>query len=139
VTPLSLRNGPPREPRAEARGIVFLPRSIDKFRAALPGGDLGPYGVTGLTTRMLEKLGISEDEMMNAVGEAPSEEAVVEFVLSKAPEDGITAWNQFILTRVPREGRREELFADYPWLERATEQSLLAVDLLREDDRHTFM
>ena len=41
--------------------MTFLPRSIDKFRAALPGGNLSGYSLDGFTGRMLENLGIAPD------------------------------------------------------------------------------
>src|ERR1039458_3327751 len=39
MKPMTLSDKPPRKPRAELAGVVFLPRSIDKVRATLPGGD----------------------------------------------------------------------------------------------------
>jgi hypothetical protein len=41
MTPLNLTVHPPRVPRAELDGLIFLPRTIDKVRATLPGGDIG--------------------------------------------------------------------------------------------------
>jgi len=45
MEPLDLRDAPPRKARAEAGGIVFLPRSIDKVRATLDGGEIGEYKI----------------------------------------------------------------------------------------------
>ncbi len=117
---------------------MFLPRSIDKFRASLPGGDCGDYRITGLTGLMLERLGIDEVEMLNAVQSASSDDDIAAFVQSKASQTAVDAWNGFILTQVPRDGRWDELIILYPWLSQAPRKSLLAVDLLREDDRQTF-
>ena len=55
MNPMDLSNKPPRKPRAELAGIVFLPRSIDKACATLPGGDPGPYNIPGFTGMMLEQ------------------------------------------------------------------------------------
>jgi hypothetical protein len=35
---LDLTKAPPRAPRETLAGVVFLPRTIDKMRATLPGG-----------------------------------------------------------------------------------------------------
>jgi hypothetical protein len=43
VTPLDLRTRPPRGPRETILGFYFLPRTIDKLRAELPGGNLGAF------------------------------------------------------------------------------------------------
>ena len=40
---LSIR--PPRSPYAQMHGLYMMPRTIDKMRAQLPGGKLGPYSL----------------------------------------------------------------------------------------------
>jgi hypothetical protein len=70
MEPLDLSKGRPRATRAELAGITFLPRSIDKFRAALPGGNLAGYTIEGFTTTMLEKLGIVP-AALQAIAENP--------------------------------------------------------------------
>ena len=54
MEPLDLSKQPPRPPRAEADGIIFLPRSIDKARAYLDGGNRNGYNIPGVTVGMLE-------------------------------------------------------------------------------------
>ncbi len=61
MEPLDLSQRHPRRTREELAGVVFLPRSIDKFRASLPGGNLSGYSIEGFTGRMLESLGIAPD------------------------------------------------------------------------------
>ena len=56
MEPLDLSKAPPRRTRDEIAGVVFLPRSIDKFRAALPGGNLSGYTIEGFTEKMLGEL-----------------------------------------------------------------------------------
>lgn len=138
MTPMNLKSGPPRPPRETAGGIVFLPRSIDKLRASLPGGDRGLYNITGLTTRMMEQLGLEEDELLAAVRDAKTDDDVVAFVKARTTQEKIDAWNTFVLNRIPLDGDRAKLVQNYTWLGEMPGHSLLAVDLLVEDDRRTF-
>lgn len=71
MTPLDLTAGPPRSPRAELDGVVFLPRTIDKVRA-LSGGNLGEYTIPGFTQMMLDTLGIPLEAFTAAVAVASS-------------------------------------------------------------------
>jgi len=66
--------------QAELAGIVFLPRSIDKVRASLPGGHLGPYQIEGFTLTMLASLGISIQEFTESVRTATDDADVAAFV-----------------------------------------------------------
>lgn len=60
---LDLSVRPPRSPYAQMQGIYMVPRTIDKMRAQLPGGKLGPYSLTtpfgpGLSILLPGRLGI---------------------------------------------------------------------------------
>jgi hypothetical protein len=137
MEPLDLRYAPPRPPRAELAGIVFLPRSIDKLRAALPGGELGEYSVEGFTTMMLEQLGIDVAQISAAVAGAATDDDVLAFVTQHAVAGGIEAWNDFALHREIFRGDRAAAEAEIPWLA-ARPEIRLSLDLLAEDDRRTF-
>ncbi|HWT06548.1 MAG TPA: DUF5069 domain-containing protein, partial [Xanthomonadales bacterium] len=67
MQPLDLTTAPPRAPRESLAGIVFLPRTIDKMRATLPGGALGAYNIPGFSEMMLEALGIELEAFRAAV------------------------------------------------------------------------
>ena len=56
----------------------MLPRTIDKLRAELPGGDLGDYlnHDIGFSAYVVRRLGLDMDEFRNAVAEAADETAV---------------------------------------------------------------
>jgi hypothetical protein len=137
MTPLDLTLGPPRRPRDELCGIIFLPRSIDKVRATLPGGNLGQYLIPGFTQMMLDTLGISLESFTAAVAKAQSDEDVAAFVRSNTMAQERTHWNDFISVRQPRGGNRIEAFESYPWLP-AYPHLILALDVLEEDDRQIF-
>jgi hypothetical protein len=82
MTPLDLRTHRPRGPRETVLGFYFLARTIDKLRAELPGGHLGPYlnHDTGFSAYLVRRLGLSMDELRQAVASAPDETAVVEWL-----------------------------------------------------------
>ena len=116
MEPLDLRNAHPRPARAELDGVTFLPRSIDKFRAMLPGGDLGDYNVEGFTGRMLESMQIAPDAFVEVVKRAKSDEDVASFVREHAAPGGADAWNEYVLARELYNGNRAEAQAENPWL-----------------------
>src|SRR5665213_2274545 len=88
MEPLDLSKGHPRAARAELAGVTFLPRSIDKFRAALPGGSLSGYSLDGFTGRMLEALGISADAFQAAVAAAHGDDDIASYVREHAVAGG---------------------------------------------------
>jgi len=135
---LDLSVSPPRPPRAELAGVIFLPRSIDKVRATLPGGKLGLYAISGFTQMMLDMLGISVDSFSFAVQNASGDEDVAAFVRRNTMVQERTKWNTFIESREPRGGNRAEAIAVYPWLLDRPDL-ILALDVLDEDDRQTFL
>jgi hypothetical protein len=137
MEPLDLSTAPPRSPRAELASIVFLPRSIDKLRAALPGGQLGEYNIEGFTTMMFEQLGIAIADVSAIVASAASEDDVAAYVTKHARPGGADAWNAFALHRVIFNGDRAAAEEEIPWL-RAHPEIVLALDMLAEDDRRSF-
>jgi hypothetical protein len=130
MEPLDLSKGPPRPTRAELAGIVFLPRSIDKFRATLPGGNLAGYTIEGFTGRMLEGLGIKPDDLRVAVAEAKTDEDVASYVRAHAVAGGADAWNSYALNRELYLGDRTEAIAENPWLAEHPEITL-SLDFLQ--------
>lgn len=81
MKPLDLTKQPPRSPREQLAGIYFLPRTIDKMRALLPGGNIGSYKIDGMSTRMLSIIGISADDLQAEVARAASDDEVAAWVL----------------------------------------------------------
>jgi hypothetical protein len=78
MTPLDLRERPPRATRDTLLGIYFLPRTIDKLRAELPGGHVGAYvnHDTGFSAFVVRRLGLDMAELRDAVALAENEAAV---------------------------------------------------------------
>lgn len=138
MEPLDLTKHAPRAPRAELDGIIFLPRSIDKARAYLPGGNRNGYNIPGVTGGMLERFGISNDDFIAAVGAASSDDDVAAFVRGRIDQATVDEWNAFIQDREPRGNRNlPEVLEIYPWLKEQP-QMRLVLDILAEDDRRTF-
>ena len=79
MTPLDLTQQHPRLPREKMLGFYFLPRTVDKLRAELPGGDMGRYlnHDTGFSAYVVRRLGLDMNEFRDAVGAAEDEPAVI--------------------------------------------------------------
>lgn len=78
MEPLDLEKRPPRGPREKLAGLVFMPRTIDKLRAELPGGNLGAYlnEPDGLSAFLCRRAGIDMDELRAQVAAARDEAEV---------------------------------------------------------------
>jgi hypothetical protein len=116
---------------------MFLPRSIDKARAALPGGNSGPYVIAGLTQTMLDRLGVPLDAFMQSVSAAVDDADVARCVRGYANAEQYEDWNAWLRVREPRGGNRAEALTVFPWL--ADRPDLTRVlDVLEEDDKRQF-
>ena len=135
MEPLDLTTRRPRKARDEVAGIVFLPRSIDKARAALPGGALGDYTIPGFTEMMLERFGITVDDFIAAVRNAKTDEDVAAWVKSHAVPGGVQAWVDYATNREIYNGNRAEAIADYPFLADHPEL-VYSLDFLDYQDEH---
>jgi hypothetical protein len=76
MQPLDLHFRPPRGPREKLVGLYFMPRTIDKLRAEMPGGNLGLYinPEVGVSNYMCKRIGIDMEELRAAVVAAGDEE-----------------------------------------------------------------
>jgi hypothetical protein len=137
MQPLDLTAAPPRAARQSLADVVFLPRTIDKVRATLPGGTLGAYNIAGFSQMLLDGLGIDLVRFTAAVADAENDTAVAAFVTASTTPERIAEWNAFVLARLPRGGDRDAAYEVYPWL-RERPDLVLALDVLEEDDRQHF-
>jgi len=134
---LDLSAAPPRNPYAQLEGIIFLPRTIDKICASLPGGNLGDYSITGFSTMMLDALGITLEAFTAVVRDAADDETITKYVKTQTTPERIAAWDATARAFVIRGGDRAAALAGYPWLA-AYEELPKALDALVEDDRRLF-
>jgi hypothetical protein len=135
MEPLDLSKGRPRGTRAELAGVTFLPRSVDKFRASLPGGNLNGYTIEGFTEMMLKELGITPEAMRTVVADAKTDDDVARYVREHAVAGGAKAWNDFALNRELYLGNRTEAIAENPWLADHPEIKL-SLDFLQYMEDH---
>jgi len=119
-------------------GFYFLPRTIDKLRAELPGGNLGAYlnHDTGFSAYVIRRLGLDMDELRAVVGEAPDEAAVADWLASRLDRATAPAMNAkletFVVERMKPEDqdlvrRRHPVMATRPDLTKI-------LDILEVDD-----
>src|SRR5579864_3254546 len=139
MKPLDLTKQPPRSPRAMLNGLTMLPRTIDKMRALLPGGNIGNYRIAGFSKRMLDAIGLEEDALRAVVARATSDNEVAACVRERADVSKYEEWNQYLLNRSIDHIAPENLAkfqADYPVSKTLTSRKLL--DILEADDAEMF-
>lgn len=139
MEPLDLTKNPPRPPRAELDGLVNLPRTIDKMRALLPGGNPGVYKIAGFSGRMLETIGVSEDQFREAVTQAKTEGDVAAWLRAHAKTDKYQEFNNAILNRrvADIKAGSADFLQRYPIAESRPDIEYM-VDLLEADDLEMF-
>lgn len=95
MTPLDLRHRPPRHARETMLGFYLLARTVDKLRAELPGGALGPYlnHDTGFSAYVVKRLGLDMHAFREAVAAAPDERDVVEWLRARIDLESARALN----------------------------------------------
>ncbi|HTZ54638.1 MAG TPA: DUF5069 domain-containing protein [Candidatus Acidoferrum sp.] len=140
--PLNLRVHRPRGVRETILGYYFLPRTVDKLRAELPGGELGPFlnHDTGFSAYVVRRLGLDMGEFRDAVAAASSEDAVIAWLRERIDPAGAQALNAkletFVVSRMSTEDQalvrqRHPVLALRPELDRV-------LDILDADDELTF-
>jgi hypothetical protein len=135
---LDLRKAPPRSPKAQLDGLAMLPRTIDKLRATLPGGNLGVYRISGFSERMLDKIGVTEDQLVEAVRGATSDDDVVQWLREHADTSKYEEFTQHILKRSIDDVTDKAAFIErYPILKSRPDIYYLA-DMLEADDAEMF-
>jgi Domain of unknown function (DUF5069) len=135
MTPLDLTKGRPRRPHEQLDGIVFLPRTIDKARALLPGGNKGDYNVApGISEGFLKHFGLTPDAFIEAVKNASSDADVVKWFRANSDASKTASWNEDILGRVLSEANRERVSGRHP-IAKDMPDGTAVVDVLEADDR----
>lgn len=140
MEPLDLTKAPPRSPREELDGLPALPRTIDKMRAYLPGGNPGVYNIKGLSMAMFETIGITEEQFRDTVANAQTDQDVVAWLREHAKTGEYRAWAQRAngLKVADVKGRDPERFAErYPVSKTRTDIEYMA-DMLIADDEAMF-
>ncbi len=133
-----LRKHPPRSPRAMLAGLVFLPRTIDKARAKI-AGTLGLYKISpGISAYLLEWLGISEDEFVDAVRAASSDDEVAAWLVARSDPASFASINERLSQRGIRDAEHfAEVLPRYPMLAERPELRNW-FEIFEADDAWTF-
>ena len=95
MEPLDLTVTPPRGPRETMLGLTFMPRTVDKIRAELPGGNLGPYlnEPRGISAFMCRRIGVEMADLRAAVAAAKSEDEVKAWLRERIDPAGVAETN----------------------------------------------
>ena len=143
MQPLDLRKGPPRSCYAELDGLMLMPRTIDKLRGRLPGGDPGVYFINGkikgISGYLIERLGITEQGLYEAVASCATEDDVATWLRAHTDASQYLAINQTLRRIKPKHAEDPEWFrqeyaetlALHPDLE-------IIIDIVDADDRRLF-
>jgi hypothetical protein len=133
MEPLDLSQRPPRGPRERLAGLVLVPRTIDKMRASLPGGNLGGYKIPGFSTQMLAMIGVSEADLLEAVRAASSDADVAAWLRSHTDTSKFDEVNKhFEARKVADLKDPDDYHSRYPIAKRLGLDNLF--DVLEADD-----
>lgn len=142
MTPLDLRVTRPRPVRATLLGFMLLPRTIDKLRAELPGGNPGEYRNhdTGFSAYVVRRMGLEMDVFRRAVADAPHEDALIAWLAARIDPAQAYAINakleSFVVERMPADDQRL-LRERHPVMAVRPELTRI-LDILEADDEYTY-
>jgi len=143
MRPLDLSLAPPRSPYDELDGLVFMPRTIDKLRSMLPGGDPGEFFINGpikgMSGYLLERLGVSEADLLAVVAGASDDDEVAAWLRTHADAGRYAEISATIRAIKPKHSVDPTVFGEiyaetlalHPELERI-------LDIIEADDRRLF-
>jgi len=138
MEPLDLTKTPPREPRQELDGIAFMPRTIDKLRAKLPGGKLGTYLThEGISPVLLRLICVEEQALLAAVASAGSEQEVAAWLREHADPSRYEKANA-ILSNLTDAEVTSDLRETFEKFYGGRDPGMKLFDILDWDDRRNF-
>ncbi|MBC5823714.1 MAG: DUF5069 domain-containing protein [Candidatus Eremiobacteraeota bacterium] len=134
---MDLTKRPPARVYESLDGLMFLPRTIDKARAMLPGGKPGDYKMSGFSETMFSTIGVAEADFIKAVARAQGNEDVAAWLRDHADRSKYESYNQWLRDREINAENREHLEKRYPAAAR-DKQLTSMLDMLDADDRESF-
>lgn len=143
MEPRDLRTRPPRSAYAELDGLMLMPRTIDKLRGQLPGGNPGAYfingSIRGISGYLLERLGIDEADLLAAVARAGSDDDVAAWLRERTDRSEYRTINATLRRIRPRHAEDEAFFrAEYAETLRRHPDLEFILDIVDADDRRCF-
>jgi hypothetical protein len=96
MEPLDLTTRPPRGPRETMLGLTFMPRTVDKLRAEMPGGNIGPYlnEPRGISAFLCRRIGVEMDDLRATVAAAKDESEVEAWLRERIDPAGVDETNR---------------------------------------------
>jgi hypothetical protein len=143
MEPLDLTRQPPRSCFEELDGLMLMPRTIDKFRGLLPGGNPGEYFINGkipgLSGFLLQRLGVQEHVFHDVVLRAADEADVAEWLREHTDASQYPSINGTLRRVRPKHAQDPEYFAELyaPTLALHPELEHI-LDIIDADDRRIF-
>lgn len=143
MEPLDLTARPPRSCYEELDGLMLLPRTIDKMRALLPGGNPGVYflnaHILGISGYLLQRLGVTEDAFRDAVASARNDTDVATWLRSRTDVSQYPAINESLRKLRAKHVQDQEYFRGlYADALAADPQMEYILDIIEADDRLMF-
>ncbi len=143
MEPLDLSERPPRSCYEELDGLMFMPRTIDKLRGLLPGGNPGNYFINGkirgMSGYLLHRLGISEAALSGLIASANDETEVAAWLREHTDASQYPAINEALRHIRPKHAEDEAYFREiYAEVLAADPQLVYILDIIEADDRRMF-
>lgn len=113
----------------------MLARTIDKIRAGLPGGAMGVYRIQGFSQRLLDGLGINEDDLRAVVALAANDDEVAAWVRKYSDSTKYDAINaELQAPTVGERVNRPDFVERYPIVKELPHEMTLFEMLDRDDE-----
>jgi Domain of unknown function (DUF5069) len=144
MEPLDLRKAPPRGCREELDGLILMPRTIDKLRSQLPGGNCGEYfinrgALTGFSGVLLMRLGITEEALQEVVAGAQDDEDVAAWLRANTDTSGYEKLNTMIADFELAHSKNPAIIREiYGETIAAHPELTKVIDIIDADDRRSF-
>jgi hypothetical protein len=143
MEPLDLTREPPRSCFAELDGLMLMPRTIDKLRGFLPGGNPGDYFINGktpgLSQYLLDRLGITLEDLQAVVARAADEDEIAAWLRERTDASQYPAINATLQRIKPKHAHDPEYFAELYAHTLTTHPELEHIlDIIDQDDRRIF-
>ena len=142
MEPLDLTTRPPRGPRETLAGLAFMPRTIDKLRAEMPGGNMGKYfnRPDGMSAVLCKRAGLDMEELRAVVASAQNEDDVAAWLRERVDPELAAETSAKLATlrmdRLPPEFQ-ERVRQNHPVLAQRPEL-VFFFDIFEADDAATY-